>query len=144
MSSSYSRDCHCSSCRIIALATRAGLNTQEIYDHLQSGEGASWFMQNRIPHALADNETVYSTMTNSRKNSLIIVRTAAEKLFLVPLVAMAEQIYQTVTVFSLAGPQWMTALWRPFLWEYSEDTVHQQTKIQKGVQHHALELQDLC
>ncbi|PYH93334.1 6-phosphogluconate dehydrogenase C-terminal domain-like protein, partial [Aspergillus ellipticus CBS 707.79] len=78
---------------IMILAVRAGLNTQEVYDFVQGGEGASWIMKNRIPHALEGDETVYSAMTNSQKTSSLVVRTAAEKSFPVPLVAKAEQIY---------------------------------------------------
>ncbi|KAF4967331.1 hypothetical protein FSARC_5097 [Fusarium sarcochroum] len=64
---------------VVAFASRAGLKTQEVYDYLQSGEGASWIMKDRIPHALEGDETVYSAMTNSQKDSSIIVRTAAER-----------------------------------------------------------------
>lgn len=127
---------------VMALAVRAGLNTQEVYDHLQGGEGASWIMKNRIPHALEGDEKVYSAMTNSQKDSSIIVRTAAEKSFPVPLVAMAEQIYQTTVYIGWAGMD-DSALWRLFLREYPDNAVHQQTKLQNGVHKPALELQDI-
>ncbi|KAI0967912.1 hypothetical protein F4678DRAFT_444897 [Xylaria arbuscula] len=60
-------------------------------------------MQNRIPHALDDDQAVYSAMTNSQKDSSIIVRTAGEKSVPVRLVAVAERIYQTTVFIGWAG-----------------------------------------
>ncbi|PLB52476.1 hypothetical protein P170DRAFT_472367 [Aspergillus steynii IBT 23096] len=127
---------------IMALAVRAGLNTQEVYDFIQRGEGASWIMKNRIPHALEGDETVYSAMTNSQKDSSIIVRTAAEKSFPVPLVALAEQIYQTTVYIGWAGMD-DSALWRLFVRDYADDTVHQRTKVKGSTHNYALSLQDI-
>ena len=113
---------------VMALAVRAGLNTQKVYDHLQSGIGASWIMKNRIPHALEGDETVYSAMTNSQKDSSIIVRTAGEKSVPVPLVATAEQIYQTTVYIGWAGMD-DSATWRLYLRGQPDDAVHQHTKV---------------
>lgn len=127
---------------IMALSVRAGLNTQEVYDFIQGGEGASWIMENRIPHALEGDETVYSAMTNSQKDSSIIVRTASEISFPVPLVALAEQIYQTAVYIGCAGMD-DSVLWRLFIRDYAADAVHQQTKIQNDTHRSALSLQDI-
>lgn len=127
---------------VMALAARAGLNTQQVYDHLQSGEGASWIMENRIPHALEGDETVYSAMTNSQKDSSIIVRTAEEKSFPVPLVAAAEQLYQT-TVYLGWGGMDDAALWRLFLPGRPGDAIHQQTKVRADAAHAAISLQEI-
>lgn len=113
---------------VMALAVRAGLNTQKVYDHLQSGIGASWIMKNRIAHALEGDETVYSAMTNSQKDSSIIVRTAGEKSVPVPLVATAEQIYQTTVYIGWAGMD-DSATWRLYLRGQPDDAVHQHTKV---------------
>ncbi|KAJ4252854.1 hypothetical protein NW762_010760 [Fusarium torreyae] len=126
---------------VMALAARAGLNTQQVYDHLQSGEGASWIMKNRIPHALEGDETVYSAMTNSQKDSSIIVRTAGEKSVPVPLVATAEQIYQTTVYLGWAGMD-DAALWRLYLIGQPQDSIYQATKIQSDADS-TISLQDI-
>lgn len=65
----------------MALAVKAGLNFQSVYVSIQSGEAASWIVQNRVPHALEGDETVNSAITNSQKDSSIVVRTATELLY---------------------------------------------------------------
>lgn len=127
---------------VMALAARVGLNTQQVYDHLQSGEGASWIMKNRIPHALEGEETVYSAMTNSQKDSSIIVRTAGEKSFPVPLVATAEQIYQTTVYLGWAGMD-DAALWRLYLPGHPQDAIYLQTKVKTDATNSTISLQDI-
>ncbi|KAI0545923.1 NAD binding domain of 6-phosphogluconate dehydrogenase-domain-containing protein [Xylaria curta] len=127
---------------VIALAVRAGLNTQKVYDHLQSGIGASWIMQNRIPHALKDDQAVYSAMTNSQKDSSIIVRMAGEKSVPVPLVAVAEQIYQTTVYIGWAGMD-DAALWSLYLRGFPDDAVCQQTKVSDDATKSNITLQDI-
>lgn len=114
---------------VFALAARAGMNTQTVYDHLQNGEGSSWIAENRIPHALAGEDTVYSAMTNSQKDSSIIVRTAGERSVPVPLVAAAEQVYQTAVYLGWAGMD-DAALWRLYLPHGTRSQlVHEQTQV---------------
>ncbi|KXT02539.1 hypothetical protein AC579_423 [Pseudocercospora musae] len=112
---------------VMALAARAGLNTREVYEYLQAGVAASWIMRDRIPHALENVDTVRSAMTNSQKDSCIVVRTAGELSYPVPLVAAAEQIYQTTVHIGWAGMD-DSALWRLYLRDFSQDMVYQQTK----------------
>ncbi|KAJ3508169.1 hypothetical protein NM208_g15860 [Fusarium decemcellulare] len=127
---------------VMALTVRAGLNTQTVYDHLQGGAGASWIMKNRIPHALAGDQKVYSAMTNSQKDSSIIVRTAGEKSVPVPLVAMAEQIYQATVYIGWPGMD-DSATWRLYLRDWPDDAVHQQTKVAKDASTSFITLQDI-
>lgn len=54
----------------MALAARAGLNTQEVYDAVQGSDGWSWINGNRIPHMLEGDQTVYSAVPNSQKDSV--------------------------------------------------------------------------
>ncbi|KAI8659055.1 hypothetical protein NCS56_01122200 [Fusarium sp. Ph1] len=108
---------------VMALAVRAGLNTQTVYDHVQGGAGARSIMKNRITHALDGDETVYSAMTNGQKDLSIIVRTAGEKSVPVPLVAMAEQIYQTTVYIGWPGMD-DSATWRLYLRDGPDDAVH--------------------
>ncbi|EME83619.1 uncharacterized protein MYCFIDRAFT_47062 [Pseudocercospora fijiensis CIRAD86] len=127
---------------VMALAARAGLNTQEVYDHLQAGVAASWIMGNRIPHALENDDTVRSAMTNSQKDSAIIVRTAGELSYPVPLVAAAEQIYQTTVHIGWPGMD-DSALWRLYLRDFPDDTVYQLTKSASIRPDSVMSLQDL-
>ncbi|KAM6484901.1 NAD binding domain of 6-phosphogluconate dehydrogenase-domain-containing protein [Trichoderma sp. SZMC 28011] len=127
---------------VMALAARAGLNTRDVYDHIQGGAAASWIMKNRIPYALEGDNTVYSAMTNSQKDSSIIVRTAGEKSFPVPLVATAEQIYQTTVFIGWAGMD-DSALWRLYLRNQPEDAVHQLTKSTLDPKNAAISLEEI-
>ncbi|VUC26798.1 unnamed protein product [Clonostachys rosea] len=127
---------------VLAMATRAGLNTRHVYEYLQSGQGASWIMKNRAPHALEGDETVYSAMTNSQKDSSIIVRTAGEISFPVPLTAVAEQVYQTTVYIGWACMD-DAALWRLYLPGYPPDAVHQQTKAEINTKKSTLSFQDI-
>ncbi|KAJ3542870.1 hypothetical protein NM208_g3873 [Fusarium decemcellulare] len=127
---------------VLALAVRVGLNTRELYYHLLSGEGASWVFGNRIPHALENDETVYSAMTNSQKDSSLIVRAAGEKSYPVPLVAMAEQVYQTAVYIGWAKVD-DSALWRLYLQGHPDDAVLQQTKVDPDRESLAVTYQDI-
>lgn len=123
---------------VFALAARAGLNTRTVYDHLQGGEGASWIAGDRIPHALAGEDgtaIVHSAMTNSQKDSSIIVRAAGERSVPVPLVAAAEQVYQTAVCLGWAAMD-DAALWRLYAphsshgsGSSSSQLVHEQTRV---------------
>ncbi|OAA54344.1 3-hydroxyacid dehydrogenase/reductase [Niveomyces insectorum RCEF 264] len=128
---------------IFALAVRAGVNTQELYDYLQSGLAASWIAENRIPHALEGDEAVYSAMTNSQKDSSIIVQTAAALSVPVPLVAQAEQVYNTTVHIGWAGME-DALLWRLFAREYPKDAVFQQTKVPRGTTNPGLSFADIA
>lgn len=54
----------------MALAARAGLNTQEVFDAIQASDGWSWINGNRIPHMLEGDKTIYSAVPNSQKDSV--------------------------------------------------------------------------
>jgi 3-hydroxyisobutyrate dehydrogenase len=127
---------------VMALATRVGMITQEVYDHIQAGEGASWIMADRIPHALQGDETVYSAMTNSQKDSSIVVRTASELSVPVPLVATAEQVYQTAVNIGWAGMD-DSALWRLYLREQPDDAVFRQSMSPSIARDDTVHIQDL-
>ena len=55
---------------VMALATKACLNTQEVYDSVQAAESWSWINGNRIPHMLEGDQTIYSAVPNSQKDSV--------------------------------------------------------------------------
>lgn len=54
----------------MALAARAGLNTQEVFEAVQRSDGASWIIGNRVPHMLKGVKTIYSAIPNSQKDSV--------------------------------------------------------------------------
>ena len=56
----------------MALAAKSGLNTQEVYDAVQASDGWSWINGNRIPHMLEGDQTIYSAIPNSQKDSVSI------------------------------------------------------------------------
>lgn len=55
-----------------ALSARAGLNTQKVFDAIQSSPGSSWIVGNRVPHMLEGDKTIYSAIINSQKDSVFI------------------------------------------------------------------------
>lgn len=59
----------------MALAARAGLNMQEVFDAVQQSQGWSWINGNRIPHMLDGDQTIYSAIPNSQKDSVSSFRT---------------------------------------------------------------------
>lgn len=55
---------------VFALAARAGLNTQEVFDAVQASDGASWIVGNRVQHMLDGDTRIYSAVVNSQKDSV--------------------------------------------------------------------------
>ncbi|OAA54591.1 3-hydroxyacid dehydrogenase/reductase [Niveomyces insectorum RCEF 264] len=112
---------------VMALAARAGLNTQTVFDAVQAGEGASWINGNRIPHMLEGDKTVFSAVPNSQKDSSIIVNHSRTVHFPVFLVATAEQVYQASIHAGWAKDDDST-IWRLYLPDRAFDYIHQCTK----------------
>ena len=46
----------------MGLAAAAGLNTQEVFDHMKNGAGNSWMFSNRVPHMLDPTLPPYSAI----------------------------------------------------------------------------------
>lgn len=46
----------------MALATKAGLNTREVYNIITSAAGNSWAFENRVPHMLDGDWTPHSAL----------------------------------------------------------------------------------
>lgn len=64
----------------MALAARAGLNTQEVFDAVQASGGSSWINGDRIPHMLEGDDTIYSAIPNSQKDSVRLAMYTASAL----------------------------------------------------------------
>ncbi|KAF2095714.1 hypothetical protein NA57DRAFT_59696 [Rhizodiscina lignyota] len=117
---------------VMALAARAGLNTQEVFDAVQASDGASWVNGNRIPHMLEGDNGIYSAVANSHKDTSIIVNESRIVHFPVFLTAAAETVFQAGIH---AG--WIkdddTRLTRLYLPGYPDHLVHQLTKGENSV-----------
>ncbi|KAL3447234.1 NAD binding domain of 6-phosphogluconate dehydrogenase-domain-containing protein [Aspergillus insuetus] len=66
----------------IALATKAGLDTREVFDIIQCTSGSSWAWTNRVPHMLEEDWTPLSALNIFVKD-----------MFPLPIAALTEQLY---------------------------------------------------
>lgn len=64
---------------VMALAARAGLNTQEVFDTVQASKGSSWIIGNRVPHMLQGDTKIYSAETSSQKDSVSDLESTTSK-----------------------------------------------------------------
>jgi 3-hydroxyisobutyrate dehydrogenase len=46
----------------MGFAAAMGVNTKRAYEVLRAGEAMSWMFENRVPHMLAEDKTVYSAL----------------------------------------------------------------------------------
>lgn len=96
----------------MGLAAAAGLNTQEAFDYLKNSHGNSWMFSNRVPHMLDPSLPPYSAINIIAKDVVslisslsfyprqltaqgIITSTARDRMFALPMLSMAEQLYTT-------------------------------------------------
>ncbi|KAH6995919.1 hypothetical protein BKA56DRAFT_650710 [Ilyonectria sp. MPI-CAGE-AT-0026] len=77
----------------MGLATKAGLDTREVYKIITNAAGSSWAFENRVPHMLDGDWTPYSALDIFVKDMGIVVSTARTLQFPVPLASVAEQLY---------------------------------------------------
>ncbi|KAJ0414476.1 NAD-binding of NADP-dependent 3-hydroxyisobutyrate dehydrogenase-domain-containing protein [Aspergillus carlsbadensis] len=77
----------------IALATKAGLNTEEVFDIIQCTSGSSWAWANRVPHMLEEDWTPLSALNIFVKDMGIVVSTGRAAQFPLPIAALTEQLY---------------------------------------------------
>lgn len=66
----------------MGFAAALGLNTSQAFEHLKCTQGGSWMFDNRVPHMLENDPTVYSALNIITKD---IVSLLLLVLFLVPL-----------------------------------------------------------
>ena len=78
----------------MGLVAKAGLNTQKAFDELNQGPGSSWMFGNRVPHMLDPSLPPYSAMTIIAKDVGIVTSTSRDYRYPLPLLSMAEQLYQ--------------------------------------------------
>jgi 3-hydroxyisobutyrate dehydrogenase len=53
----------CMTSEAMGFAAAMGVNTKKAFEVLKSGEGTSWMFENRLPHMLVEDKTVYSALT---------------------------------------------------------------------------------
>ncbi|KAL2842567.1 NAD-binding of NADP-dependent 3-hydroxyisobutyrate dehydrogenase-domain-containing protein [Aspergillus pseudoustus] len=77
----------------IALATKADLDTREVFDIIQCTSGSSWAWTNRVPHMLEEDWTPLSALNIFVKDMGIVVSTGRAAQFPLPIAALVEQLY---------------------------------------------------
>ncbi|MEZ4637759.1 MAG: NAD(P)-binding domain-containing protein [Caldilineaceae bacterium] len=82
-----------SAAEAIAFAAKAGMDLQTVYDVICNSAGGSWMFQNRVPHILADDYTPHSAIDIWLKDLGIVLDTARDEKFPLPLTAAAYQLY---------------------------------------------------
>jgi len=63
----------CMTSEAIGFAAALGVNTKRAYEVLKAGEGSSWMFENRVPHMLVEDKTVYSALNIIVKDMVSIV-----------------------------------------------------------------------
>ncbi len=80
-------------CEAIALGIRAGADPRQLYEVICQSAGASWMFENRVPHILEGDYTPLSTVNIFVKDLGIVLDSARQLGFPLPLAAAAHQLY---------------------------------------------------
>jgi putative dehydrogenase len=80
-------------CEAMALGIRAGADPQTLYEVISNSAGSSWMFQNRVPHILAGDYAPLSAVNIFVKDLGIVLDTAKQFAFPLPLTAAAHQLY---------------------------------------------------
>jgi 3-hydroxyisobutyrate dehydrogenase len=78
-------------CEAMALGTRAGADARTLYEVISTSAGNSWMFGNRVPHILDRDFTPLSAVDIFVKDLGIVLDTARELRFPLPLAAAAHQ-----------------------------------------------------
>jgi L-threonate 2-dehydrogenase len=77
----------------MALAARAGLDPQVVFEVISNSAGASWMFTNRVPHMLTGDYTPHSALDIFVKDLGIVLDTAKALRFPLPVAAAAHQMF---------------------------------------------------
>ena len=77
----------------MALGIKAGADPATLYDVISNSAGSSWMFQNRVPHILAGDYTPLSAVNIFVKDLGIVLDTARNLTFPLPLTAAAHQMF---------------------------------------------------
>ncbi len=80
-------------CEAMALGIRAGADPRQLYEVICQSAGASWMFENRVPHILEGDYTPLSTVNIFVKDLGIVLDSARQLGFPLPLAAAAHQLY---------------------------------------------------
>jgi 3-hydroxyisobutyrate dehydrogenase len=100
-------------CEAMALAARAGMDPELVYRVITRSAGNSWMFENRVPHILARDFTPLSAVEIFVKDLGIVLDSAREWRFPLPLAAAAHQQYLAAAAMGL-GRQDDSAVVRVF------------------------------
>ena len=81
------------SAEAMALGIRAGVDPNVLYEVICNSAGSSWMFQNRVPHILAGDYTPLSAVNIFIKDLGIVVDSARQNTFPVPLTSTAHQLF---------------------------------------------------
>jgi len=87
----------------MALGIRAGIDANQLYEVISNSAGASWMFQNRVPHILAGDYTPLSAVNIFVKDLGIVLDSARQLTFPLPLTAAAHQMYLATSACGLGG-----------------------------------------
>ncbi len=80
-------------CEAMALGIKAGVDPQTLYEVISNSAGSSWMFQNRVPHILAGDYTPLSAVNIFVKDLGIVLDSARQMTFPLPITASAHQLY---------------------------------------------------
>ena len=87
----------------MALGIRAGADPQALYDVVTSAAGNSWMFENRMAHVLAADYTPLSAVDIFVKDLGIVLDSARQLTFPLPLTSAAHQMYLATSASGLGG-----------------------------------------
>jgi 3-hydroxyisobutyrate dehydrogenase len=77
----------------MALAARAGLDPQRVFEVISNSAGASWMFSNRVPHMLTGDYTPHSALDIFVKDLGMVLDTGHALRFPLPVAAAAHQMF---------------------------------------------------
>lgn len=77
----------------MGLAATVGINTQNVYDHVNQSDGASFMFENRAPHMINGDWSALSALGIILKDTYIVTDVARAESFPAPLSTTAHYLY---------------------------------------------------
>ncbi|MFA7665897.1 MAG: L-threonate dehydrogenase [Burkholderiaceae bacterium] len=87
----------------MALGIRAGIDPDTLYEVISNSAGNSWMFSNRVPHILAGDYTPLSAVNIFVKDLGIVIDSARQLTFPLPLTSSALQMYLATSASGLGS-----------------------------------------
>jgi len=87
----------------MAMGIRSGADPAVLYEVISNSAGSSWMFQNRVPHILAGDYTPLSAINIFVKDLGIVLDTAKQSAFPLPLTATAHQMFMMAAAAGRGG-----------------------------------------